>query len=80
MQDEYNEIRKLADLPLLLDLEMADKVFSHKSLFAKPAHVHVEEDEPQDYERCAKRRCFAPKPMILNLTMTQGMLFSVTKY
>lgn len=53
MQEELDEIRRLADLPLLLDPEIKEKVFSHKSLFGRPAHVHVENDEPQDYERCA---------------------------
>jgi hypothetical protein len=53
MQDELDEIRGLANLPLLLDLGTAEKVFSHKSLFAKPAHLHVDDEEPQDYERCA---------------------------
>jgi dsRNA-specific ribonuclease len=61
MQDELAEIRNLADLPLILDLETEEKVFSHKSLFARPAHVHVEDDEPQDYERCASAGAFVPR-------------------
>ena len=58
MQDELDEIRRLADLPSILDLEIEEKVFSHKSLFARPAHVHVEYEEPQDYERCASAGAF----------------------
>ena len=61
MQDELDEIRRLADLPLILDLEIEEKVFSHKSLFARPAHVHLENDEPQDYERCASAGAFVPR-------------------
>ena len=61
MQDELDEIRSLADLPQILDLEFEEKVFSHKSLFARPAHVHVEDDEPQDYERCASAGAFVPR-------------------
>jgi dsRNA-specific ribonuclease len=61
MQVELDEIRRLAHLPLLLDLETEERVFSHKSLFARPAHVHVEDEEPQDYERCASAGAFVPR-------------------
>jgi len=61
MPDEFEEIRRLADLPLIFDLEMEEKVFSHKSLFAKPAHVQVEDNEPQDYERCASAGAFVSR-------------------
>jgi len=53
MQDDLAEIRRLRDLPPLFDSESEEKIFSHKSLFARPAHVHVEDEEPQDYERLA---------------------------
>lgn len=61
MQRELDEIRRLAALPLIMDKETEEKVFSHKSLFARPAHVHVEDDEPQDYERCACVGAFEPR-------------------
>ena len=61
MQDELDEIRRLADLPQILDTELEKKVFSHKSLFARPPHMHVEDDEPQDYERCASANAFVPR-------------------
>jgi len=80
MQDELDEIRRLADLPLILDLEMAERVFSHKSLFAKPAHVHVENQEPQDYERCASADALYLDRCILNLITMQGLLSSGTRY
>lgn len=80
MQDELDEIRSLADLPLILDLEMEEKVFSHKSLFARPAHVHVENEEPPDYERCAGADALYLDLCILNLITMQGLLSSVTKY
>lgn len=80
MQEELDEIRHLADLPLILDLEMADRVFSHKSLFARPAHVHVENEEPPDYERCASVDALYLDQRILSLIAMQGLLSSVTKY
>jgi len=79
MQAELDEIRRVADLPRLLDLETEETVFSHKSLFAKPAHVHVENDEPQDYERCASAGAFVPRSVHLNLIIIQDLLSSVTK-
>ena len=61
MQQELDQIRRLADLPYIHDPEIKEKVFSHKSLFARPAHVHVEDEEPQDYERCACAGAFKPR-------------------
>jgi len=52
MEAELDDIRRSADLPLLLDLEIAEKVFSHKSVFGNRVRMHVEKEEPQDYERC----------------------------
>jgi hypothetical protein len=49
-------IRRLVNevpLPVLLDPENEQRVFSHKSLFALPAHIQVAEDEPRDWERYA---------------------------
>ncbi|KAG8834280.1 hypothetical protein FRC20_007497 [Serendipita sp. 405] len=39
--------------PIILDETLLSRVFSHKSLFARPAHVQIAEDEPEDWERLA---------------------------
>jgi len=75
MQAELDEIRRLADLPRLFNSETEERVFSHKSLFARPAHVHLEIDEPQDYERCAAAGALVPRSVHFESDCTPRLAF-----